>query len=278
MRAGVVDPQRALAVLQATLAIAWLTAACEPTVVIGTCAQPSSEGGGGDAGSSSTANDDPVGVPWSTGFENGICGFYSEGGYCYARHDAAFEIVSSPVHTGKFAAAFTVTGNATTGSTNERSQARCVRQGVMPKSAYYGAWYWVPAQQTSDGNWNLFHFLGGVSEADSHSLWDISLSNNADGALELSVYDFLNATHPPLSGVPPIPIASWFHIEILIKRSAQPTGEVTVYQDEVVALHLTNVITDDTDWGQWYVGNYARKLVPELSTVYVDDVTIREEP
>jgi len=50
-----------------------------------------------------------------------------------------------------------------------------------------------------------------------------------------------------------------------------------VYQDGVVALRLTRLITDDTDWGQWYVGNYARTLVPAKSTVYVDDVTIREE-
>ncbi len=61
-------------------------------------------------------------------------------------------------------------------------------------------------------------------------------------------------------------------------RSAQPNGEVTVYQDGVVAVHLTDLITDDTDWGQWYVGNYAKTLVPSLSTVYVDDITIREGP
>jgi len=224
------------------------------------------------------SSEDPVRVPWSTGFEEGMCGYLAEQGYCYARHNATLEIVSYPVHSGKYAAAFSVNGNAAPGSTNERSQARCVRQGVMPKSAYYGAWYLVPALATSDGNWNLFHFLGGESEVDSHPLWDISLINDADGALELSVFNFLNNTHPALSGVPPIPIGSWFHIEMQLRRSAQSNGEVTVYQDGVVALHLTNLITDDTNWGQWYVGNYARRLVPALSTVYVDDVTIREEP
>jgi hypothetical protein len=91
------------------------------------------------------------------------------------------------------------------------------------------------------------------------------------------VYNFLKGQHPQISGVPPIPIGSWFHIEIQLERSAQANGEVTVLQDGAVALHLMNLVTDDTDWGQWYVGNYARKLVPELSTVYVDDITIREE-
>jgi len=274
MPSGVVDHQRVLAMASASLAIAGLALACEPTVIIGSCTA-SSSATLGDAGAGGAADEGVVDVPWSTGFEDGLCGYQSVNGYCYARHDASIEIVRSPVHSGKFAAAFTVNGNATTA---ERSQARCVRQGSMPKSAYYGAWYLIPALQTSDGNWNLFHFLGGVSETDSHALWDISLANDADGKLELSLFNFLTGTHPPISGVPPIPIGAWFHVEIQLKRSAQANGEVTVYQDGVVAVHLTNLITDDTDWGQWYVGNYAKTLVPTLSTVYVDDVTIREEP
>jgi len=274
MPSGVVDHQRALAVVPATLAIAWLTLACEPTVIIGSCSA-SSSAAVGEAGAFGAANESSVSVPWSTGFEDGLCGYQAVQGYCYSRHDASIEIVRSPVHSGTFAAAFTVNGNTTTA---DRSQARCVRQGVMPRVAYYGAWYWIPAVQISDGNWNLFHFLGGVSEGDSHALWDISLVNDTDGALELSLFNFLTGTHPPLSGVPPLPIATWFHVEIRLVRSAQANGEVTVLQDGVVALRLTNLITDDTDWGEWYVGNYAKNLVPTLSTVYVDDVTISEDP
>ena len=32
--------------------------------------------------------------------------------------------------------------------------------------------------------------------------------------------------------------------------------------------------TDDSNFGQWYVGNYADGLEPADSTLYVDDVTI----
>lgn len=276
MPTGVVH-HRALAVALAAVAVACLASACEPKVVIGSCAEPSTTSALGEAGENGTSEGDVVSVPWSTGFEDGMCGYIAAGGYCYARHDATMELVRSPVHSGQFAAAFTVNGNATN-TTEDRSQTRCVRQGRMPQSAYYGAWYLVPEQHTSDGNWNLFHFLGGVSESDSHALWDISLANNPDGALVLSVFNFLKGVHPPLSGVPSIPIGRWFHIEILLRRSAQANGEVTVLQDGAEALHLSNLVTDDTDWGQWYVGNYARKLAPTLSTVYVDDITIREAP
>lgn len=260
----------------AALAVACLALACEPTVIIGSCSQSSTTDAGGVAGApASSSSADAVTAPWSTGFEDGLCGYASQG-YCYARHGATLEIVDSPVHNGQFAAAFTVNGNATDTS-EDRSQARCVRRGVMPKSATYGAWYLVPELHTSDANWNLFHFLG-VTETESHALWDISLANNSDGELVLTVFNFLTGTHPRMMGIPAIRVGTWVHIEIQLKRSAQNNGEVTVSQDGAVGLHLTNLITDDTDWGEWYVGNYARKLVPELSTVYVDDVTMREDP
>ncbi|HYQ31030.1 MAG TPA: heparin lyase I family protein [Polyangiaceae bacterium] len=271
MPGGVALHQRALAIVPATLVIAWLALACEPTVLIGTCSPASGE----DAGAAGAAGDQElVSVPWSTGFEDGLCGYRSAGGFCYARHDASIEIVESPTpHSGKFSAAFTVNGNATTA---DRSQARCVREGVMPKSAYYGAWYRVPAVRADVDNWNLFHFEGLTSAGDPSPLWDVSLANNAKGGLQLAVRNFLTATDEPIS-VDSIPIDRWFHVEMQIVRSAQANGEITVLQDDVSVLHRTNLITDDTEWSQWFVGNYAKTLTPSLSTVYVDDITIREE-
>ncbi len=39
-------------------------------------------------------------------------------------------------------------------------------------------------------------------------------------------------------------------------------------------VEATGLQTDDTDWGQWFVGNIANALTPPDSTVYVDDITI----
>jgi len=277
MPCGVVDLQRALAMAPAALAATWLALSCEPTVVIGSCAEPP-QLDAGEAGASAAANDKAVSLPWSTGFEDGLCGYHSAGGFCYARHGASLQVVGSPSRLpGKFAVAFKVDAAASTGT--DRSQARCVIQGTMPKSAYYGAWYFIPALATSDGNWNLFHFLGGTSEADSHPLWDVSLVNRPDGKLKLSVLNFLTGKYPAIDdAVGAVPIGRWFRLQIKLVRSAQNTGEVVILQDGAIALHLTDLITDDTTWGQWYVGNYVRALVPALSTVYVDDITITEEP
>jgi hypothetical protein len=214
---------------------------------------------------------DPIMVPWATGFENQMdCDYKEVAGDCYAHPPASFQVLASPVHSGQFAAEFTVLTGTDAGSS---PQGRCVRQGVLPAEAYYGAWYYIPRVATNTGNWNLFHFQGGNADTTSqHYLWDVSLANGPTGDLNLRLYD--NLHKKTVGDGPPIPIARWFHIVFYLRRAKDAGGEVVLFQDEVRVVDLANVVTDDTDWGQWYVGNLASSLQPPQSTVYVDDVTI----
>ena len=215
---------------------------------------------------------DPVTLPWSTGFENRFCDYTEPSGYC--TEPSLYSIVTSPKKSGHYAAKFTVIGE----EGGIFQQSRCVRQGVLPKEAFYGAWYFIPATATNHENWNLIHFLGADSPKSSnqHGTWDVSLANGPDGRLTLSVLNFLWKA-PPADHIllgPPIPIGSWFHIEFYLRREKNATGEAALYKDGVRVVDFPNVITDDTDWGQWYVGNLATSLSPPESTLYVDDVTI----
>jgi hypothetical protein len=195
-------------------------------------------------------------------------------GFCFATGGGAYTVVTSPVHSGQHAAAFSVQGTLDAGS-----QARCVQQGVFPGAAYYGAWYYVPASAQNKLVWNLFHYQGGVPGQLLHGLWDVSLVNVGDGgALHVTFFDFLNGSTPSSNAVPPIPLGQWFHLEVYFKRASDATGELSLWQDGVLAVHLTGLATDNTDFGQWYVGNYASDLVPPASTIYVDDVTIGFTP
>jgi hypothetical protein len=239
--------------------------ACEPTVVIGARACPSDARAPLDPNTS-------IGVPWTTGFEDGFCDYASPMGFCFATGSGSLSVVTSPVHSGQYAAAFSVQGGAVDGG---GAQVRCVQQGLFPSAAYYGAWYYVPEFALNAGNWNLLHFQGGVPGQTLHGLWDVSLVNlGAGGPLHVLFFDFLTGSAPDSSAVPPIPLSQWFHLEVYFKRAKDATGELSVWQDGVMAVHLTGLRTDDTDWGQWYVGNLAAALVPGASTVYVDDVTI----
>ncbi|HKP59088.1 MAG TPA: heparin lyase I family protein [Polyangiales bacterium] len=211
-----------------------------------------------------------VDSPWSTGFEAEFCDYTALAGFCYNSDEASYKTVESPVHSGRYAAAFQVRADPS------GYQTRCVRQGKLPTAAYYGAWYFVPETATNSDNWNLIHFQGGDPTGPQHGLWDVSLVNGADGALEAIVFDFLSGRVRRAATPTPIPIGAWFHLEFYLKRAADATGEVALYQDDQLLIRATSLVTDDSDWGQWYVGNLATRLTPSASTLYVDDVTISD--
>lgn len=247
-----------------------LLAGCEPKLNVGdwTCrAAPPS-----DAGTPSLS--DSVALPWSSSFEDPFCDYYQVAGSCYDDGPASHSIVTSPTHSGRFAAAFAVVGDQD--DAGAAGQTRCIRQGELPPAAYYGAWYFIPATATNSGTWNLFHFRGADrAGGPTHPLWDVSLVSTPGGTLSPRVLDFM--PNPGGSNIVtgrPVPIGSWFHLVFYLKRAKDATGEVALYQAGERIAGFKNRRTDDSDWGQWYVGNYATMLDPPESTLYVDDVTI----
>jgi len=275
-RTGSGGLKAALAVVAATAVLYAAASSCAPTIVIGALACPdASTDPDGGAGIDPDAS---VTLPWSTGFENGFCDYASPMGFCLLTGMGSFTVVTSPVHSGHYAAAFTVQGLPEGGA----SQSRCVEQGVFPEAAYYGAWYYVPAAAQNSGVWNLFHFQAGPAGGTQDGLWDVSLVNVGDGGpLHTVFFDFLSNGAPDASAVPNIPIGQWFHLEVYFKRASDATGELSFLQDGVPAVTLTGLATEktgDTGWGQLFIGNYANALVPPASTVYVDDVTFGAAP
>ncbi len=257
-------------VLGASLVVTALGAvvACKPAMVVGDyqCA-----GVGADGGATST---DPITVPWDTGFENGFCDYTKVAGWCYRWPPIAFRLVDHPVHSGQYAAEITVVTGTDGG---DLPQGRCVRSGVLPAEAYYGAWYFLPKATTNKGLWNLIHF-GSPDSTAQPSMWDVSLTNRTDG-LSLELWSpFLPSSDARFS--PPVPIGRWFHVVLYLKRAKDSTGAVALYLgddqlgDQKVA-EFTNLVTDDADQVQWYVGNLASLTDPPECTVYLDDITIR---
>ena len=248
-----------------------LAVSCDKKLLIGECGpaeHPVPDGGDADSGSVKPG----VPMPWTSGFETGFCEFARAGGFCLQTGSASYALVTSPVHSGTFAAAFTVVSD----ENNPGYQSRCVRQGTFPQSAYYGAWFYVRSTTIETGIWDLFYFQGRNSGQNEHGLWNVLLAEDGNGQLQVSVVNLLNNSTPDLTSATPIPIETWFHLEFYYKRASDSTGEVALYQGDQEVLHLTALQTDDTQWGQWYVGSYATGLAPSPTTVFVDDVTIRE--
>jgi len=277
------------------------TAGTGGTPDIGGAAGASGEGEGGAAGEGGATGEggeagaqcpdpgvpipgmkDPIVVPWSTGFENNFCDYTNAGGFFAG--NGVRKIVTSPVHSGHYAAEFTVASSSSSTMTDQ-NQARCVRQGALPTEAYYGAWYYIPVLTKLNDNsslWNLFHFQGGDTarhvpggDSSQDGLWDVTLINNAsDTGVQLLAYDFINGTVRKPTNPPTVPIGEWFHIQFYLKRASNATGAIRLYQNGKLLVEKTGIVTDDSTWGQWFVGNIAKGLTPPDSTLYVDDVTI----
>lgn len=246
----------------AALAVSLALTACESELVVGrwSC-NPD------DAAISS----ETLQLPWSTGFESEFCDFEGTGGFCYAAPLAKYELVTSPVRSGRYAAAFRVRSDA-----DDAHQTRCVLQGVLPEAAYYGAWYFIPQSATNNALWNLIHFRSGDPAA-QEGLWDVSLESRADGTLALFVFDFIRGVVHRPAQPKAVPIGAWFHLELYLRRALDASGEVTLYQDGEKVVEIKDLVTDRSRWGQWYIGNLATGLSPAESVVYVDDVTIRSQ-
>jgi len=239
--------------------------ACRPSLDLGdwTC----SEDGEMRAIPAETA---PIGSSWSSGFESGLCDYTEHAGFCYALDGASYEVTSSQFHSGKFAAAFKVKVDG-----SNESQARCVRQGALPVDAYYGAWYYLPEAATTADNWNLFHFRAGNQLPTAHGTIDVSLVNSR-GALRLAVFGLNHAEIGDSATAPEVPIRSWFHVQLRMKRADGANGAVALYQNGDPVLDVDGVTTDDSPVGQWLVGNLANDLAPADFTLYVDDVSISD--
>jgi hypothetical protein len=253
--------------------LALCCASCEPTLVVGEWSCTTQAQDEAMSALEFPTPDEPVEPNWQTGFENGFCDYFESTGFCYANANASYELVDFPVHSGKWAASYTISGQDADGL-----QARCVRHGELPREAYYGAWLYVPANVTQTDNWNLFHFEGREKDDptpdEQHGLWDVSLRVAANGELRAYVFDFLGGMTFNLSGAAAIPAEEWFHLEVFLRRASDPSGRFELYIDGDLSLTLTDVVTDDTELGQWYAGNFAKDITPSPNTLFVDDVTI----
>jgi hypothetical protein len=252
------------------LIVAYLASGCEPDLVVGNwpCDEaPLMEGVGGAGAVAAT--DTPIGVPWGTGFENGFCGYRAARGFCYSDPEASYALTDVVARSGSHAAAFTVD------SDDDARQARCVREGILPDAAYYGAWFYVPEVTVNQGNWNLMHFQG----SDGTRLpgtWDVSLDDGDDGQLFVYVFDFFRMSIDIPETDSTVSVGTWFHLQFFLQRATDETGRVALYLDGRLIYERTDTITDYATWGQWYVGNLANRLTPSEVTLYVDDVTISD--
>lgn len=259
------------ATLILSLAAAW---SCEPTLDVGAWKCAAAPLFIPPDGSDEIPGRDTTVTPfWRTSFEDGFCGYAEARGFCYSAPGATYRIVDAPARTGRKAAAFTIT----TDDSVEGEQTRCVREGALPKEAYYTASFYIPSGTKSEGNWNLMHFRTATATFPLKGSWDVSIVTSADGKLLPLLRDYVGGTISRPVEDHELPTDEWFTLSLWLRRESTETGAAALYLNGELIDERTDIVTDSSStWGQWYVGNLADNLNPPTSTIYVDDVSIHE--
>lgn len=142
--------------------------------------------------------------------------------------------------------------------------------------AYYGAWFYIPKPYLVSMYWNVFHFLYGTTpdRQDLKGIWDLDLRSSDTGELIPYVWDFLARRQRDQLTPMPVQPGKWFHIEMFLRLASDATGQVSVWQDGVLVLDVSDVVTSPTPWLQWSVGNTSLDITPTPADLYIDDVTL----
>jgi hypothetical protein len=150
------------------------------------------------------------------------------------------------------------------------------RDQPSPPEAYYSAWFYKPTSYLVRSWLSLTHFRSSQSGDGNNlvAIWDVNLYSRPDGSLIAHLFDYTKGTNVEQANPIPVPVGRWFQFEVLLRKAADATGHVAVWQDGVLILDDPNVPTAPTDWVQWDAGGSSGDIVPSPATIYIDDAAI----
>ena len=122
---------------------------------------------------------------------------------------------------------------------------------------------------------SVFHFNVSASGDGKNpsALWDLNFITD-QGALVPQIYNFTlvqNTRQNNGLATWTAPRDAWFHVEMLLVKSATATGRIALWLNDVLTIDLNKVVTAPNDWLQWNAGA-ASDLVP--LSIYMDDAAI----
>lgn len=164
---------------------------------------------------------------------------------------------------------------------------------------YLTAWYYLPKKYVvTPPGWAMFGQIKskrdqGQGQSDPIWAWKIETSNDdnlylhlnfkaaMDGPFVDSEYIYHKANdgefnhHEFYQDTIPIPINEWFNLQVYVKQSETYEGQIIVWQDDVEIFNLENIKTKyPGSSSNWSVTSYGGNIIPNIFTVYVDDVSI----
>jgi len=256
---------------------------CQQRVLLGYAEDAgSASGSGGSAASMVTTStggaepEAPVGVPepggllWSADVETGDLTQWTDDGQGYEFQVAQAQIAPGTYHSRSGAYAL----EATLESIGDvLPQAVMFRTGDMLEG-FYSAWYFLDQNYDADF-WVIMNFQGDrpwQGQA-TNDRFDIDLSKSPDdGRLHLELDEFGGSS--VLAPIP-VPIGTWFQIEVFYRSTPDENGRLVVWQDGELAFDTGERPTAPSSIVGFGVGVAAWRVEPLPATLWIDDVEIR---
>jgi hypothetical protein len=247
-----------------------------PRSVVALAALGAAVGGCGREVHLGTIGDGAANVLWSATFEPGDLSEWTGDGQGGVNAQG-IAIAPTPTldmaHTGRYAGKATVM--PALGMMDSINY--FYRVQPSPPEAYYGAWFYIPPTFTVVTWLSLIHFRGSSTSDGGMNVfpsWDVNLYTQPNGSLAAQLYNYVTLVDLQQPNPIAVPLGRWVHFEIFFRKAATPTGELQVWQDDVLILDAQNVVTAQSDWNEWSVGAAANDITPGQGLVYVDDATI----
>jgi hypothetical protein len=222
-----------------------------------------------------TPTEQPVeDIFWKAGFETGNISEYSGyGDWIQQGTTPKYEVQSSIVHSGDYAVKFTIDTSSLT------SQAAYLFfWNTLPDAAYYSAWYYIPSNVEVQHWWNIMQWKSTYNGNSDYSRPVFNLGAGSKQTLGLCYLPDVASDKVCWDQGVKLPKGRWFHIETYYDRD-KVDGRVIVWVDGVQLYDVSGyptVLSDGTL--HWSVNHYSDDILPNPSSIYIDDVVIAYGP
>jgi hypothetical protein len=126
------------------------------------------------------------------------------------------------------------------------------------------------------GWWNIMQVKSKTIDGSRNdATWQVNVWRRSSGENYIYLHDWRNGRNYWPTATLNLPVGQWVKIEMFVKRAADNTGRVTIWQDGTLLVDVNNVSTTypGEDLG-WSVNNYGSGLTPSSITTYIDDARI----
>jgi hypothetical protein len=211
---------------------------------------------------------------WTDHEEGGLSGWSRDGaerGGLIVSNGGEVELDTTQARSGLHAMRATVTSPGEPVA----SVGVAMRNGILPKEAYYSAWYYIASPMTAGEYWLFFKYRSRRVASDPATvidLWDVDFSANADGTMGVFIFHHDSGTRMPRA-TPAVPVGQWFQVEAFFRAATDDTGRLMVWFDGTLIYDLTEP-TVTSEFVEWSVGSIAEIITPAPATLYVDDAAI----